>query len=241
MSEPGFGAAPPPPPSPPAPPAAEERPGNPWERRSELGFGGGLLAAIQLFVTNPSGAFEQTHRRGDFWSPLLFGVLVGWFGSILGQVWQLVFQGSMLSFFPADMRDELAAYFVTTPLMLAVGMVLTPIFLTIGLFLWSCVHHVSLLLVGALNESDAGFEGTFRVNSYGYVVQLAAVVPILGWLISIVWFIVMQTIGATRIHRTTTGKAFVGAVLPLLVCCACAGLMFFLFWAMIAGVIANQG
>ena len=236
MVEPGGFGAPPPPP---APPAVAESAGNPWERRGELGFGAGLIEALKLFVLNPSHAYEQTLKRGDFFSPLLFGVLVGWFGAILGQVWQLLFQSSILSAFPIDTRDQIASYFVTTPMMLAVSMVLTPIFLTIGLFLWSGVHHLSLLLVGALDGSESGFEGTFRVNSYGYSAQIAAIVPLIGGFIAIFWFIALQVIGATRIHGTTTGKAVAGALLPLVACCLCFGAIFVLGWAMVAAAFSQ--
>jgi hypothetical protein len=213
--------------------------GNPWERRGEIGFGAGLIESVRLFVTNPGLAYEQTLRRGDFWSPLLFGLLIGWFGAIIGQIWQLVFQSSILSMFPIEGRDQLAAFFVTTPVMLAVSMFLTPVFMTIGLFLWSAIHHLSLLLVGALNESEAGFEGTFRVNCYGYTAQLAAIVPLFGGFLVVAWYVALQTIGAARIHGTTTGRALLGALLPLAVCCVCLGAIVVLAWAMIAAAFTQ--
>ncbi len=234
MNEPGGFAV-----SPPAPPEEPRSPGNPWERRSEIGFGAGLIEGLKLFVTNPGLAYEQTLKRGDFLGPLLFGLLIGWFGAILGQIWQLLFQSSILGLFPVDARDQIATYFVTTPMMLVLSMVLTPVFLTIGLFVWSGIHHVSLMLVGALSESESGFEGTFRVNCYGYTAQIAAVVPLIGGFVAIFWFIALQVIGATRIHGTTTGRALVGALLPLGVCCVCFGTLFFLAWAMIAAAFTQ--
>lgn len=220
--------------APPPPPEGPRGGGNPWERRSVLGYGAALLENIKLFVTSPSDAYQQTLRRGDFVSPLLFGVVVGWFGAILGQIWQFLFQDMMLNMFPPEVRDQLSLYMATTPLSLAIGMILTPFFLAIGMFIWSLIHHVSLMLVGALSQSDSGFEGTFRVNGYAYVVQLAAVVPFVGWLISGAWYIALQTIGASRIHETTTGRALLGALLPFVVCCACLLLFLIAGWAMLA-------
>ncbi len=220
-------------PPPPPPGGTRTASGNPWERRSALGFGAGLLESIKLFVTSPGSAYEQTLKKGDFVSPLLFSVIIGWLGAIVGQIWQFLLQDSMLSLFPPEMRDQLAFYMATTPTALAISMLLTPIFLMIGLFIWSLIHHVSLLLVGALNESDSGFEGTFRVNGYAYVVQLAAIVPFIGWLITVVWYIALMTIGATRIHQTTTGKALIAALLPFIACCACLAVVFMLGWMML--------
>lgn len=213
---------------PPPPDGLHGADGNPWERRAILGYGAGLLESIKLFVTSPGAAYEQTKKRGDFVSPLLFSVIIGWFGAILGQIWQFLFQDAMMSMFPPDMRDQLSLYMATTPLSLAISMLLTPIFLIIGLFIWSLVHHLSLMLVGALSESDSGFEGTYRVNGYAYVVQLAAIVPFVGWLISGFWYIALMTIGAARIHQTTTNRALVAALLPFVACCACVALLIFI-------------
>lgn len=209
---------------PPPPPSAGGR-GNPWERRQALGYGVGLIETIRLFVTSPTKAYEQTLKQGDFLSPLLFSVIVGWFGSIIGQIWQFLLQGWLLSMVPPEMEAQLRLYMSTSPGELAISMVLTPVFLMIILFVWSLVHHASLLLVGALDESESGFEGTYRVNGYAYVAHLAAILPFLGWLVSIAWYVALLTIGATRIHGTTSGRALVAALLPLVVCCACCGLV----------------
>lgn len=220
--------------APPPPPDEPHAAGNPWEQRSTLGYGAALLENLKLFVVNPAAAYDVTLRRGDFLSPLLFAVIVGWFGALIGQIWQFLLQGSMLEMMPSELRDQLSLYMATTPISLAISMILTPVFLVVGLFIWSLIHHVSLMLVGALGESDSGFEGTFRVNSYAYVVQLAAIVPLLGWLITFVWYVVLQTIGAARIHRTTPGRALIGALLPLIACCLCVGLSILMFSAMLA-------
>lgn len=215
-----------PPPPPPSGPEDSGSSGNPWEQRDRLGFGGGLLANIKLFITSPAAAYEQTRRRGDFISPLLFAIIVGWFGALLGQIWQFLFQGTMMGFLPPEIRDQMAMYAVSGPAMLAVNMVLTPLYLAIGLFIGSAVHHFCLMLVGALSKSDAGYEGTFRVNGYAFVAQLAQIIPLVGWLISIVWFVALQVIGATRMHNTTTGRALFAALIPWIVCCACFGIFF---------------
>ncbi len=220
--------------TPPPPPGDAPGGGNPWEQRGRLGYGAGLLGSIKLFVASPSAAYAQTLKKGDFLSPLLFAVIVGWFGAIVGQIWQFLFQGSLVGALPPEVREQLMPFMAATPASLVISMVMTPVFLMIGLFIWSLIHHLSLMLVGALNQSDSGFEGTFRVNGYAYVVQLAAIVPLAGWLISIVWYIALQTIGASRIHQTTTGKALAGALLPLVACCVCLVVAMFMFWALLA-------
>ncbi len=220
--------------TPPPPPGAGPGAGNPWEQRQQVGYGAGLLASIKLFITSPGAAYALTLERGDFFSPLLFAVIVGWFGAVIGQIWQFAFQGSVAGLLPPDIREQFLLYMATTPLSLAINLILTPVFLAIILFIWSLVHHLSLMLVGALERSESGFEGTFRVNGYAYVVQLAAIVPLLGPLLSIPWYIALLTIGAARLHRTSTGRALTGALLPLVACCVCGGLFMLMIWALAA-------
>lgn len=217
-------SAPPPPPMDPGVGGSES--GNPWEQRDRLGFGGALLEAIKMFALRPGEAYDRTRRSGDFLSPLLFAVIVGWFGALLGQVWQFMFQGTMMSFMPPEIRDQVAFYSTGGPAMLAVNLVLAPFFLAVVLFIGSGIHHFCLMLVGALSQSESGFEGTFRVNSYAMVTQLAQIVPILGGLVGFVWFVVLQVIGATRLHRTTSGRALFAALIPWILCCACFGIFF---------------
>ena len=45
------------------------------------------------------------------------------------------------------------------------------------------------------------------------------ILPICGGLISGIWCIVVQCIGLTRAHQTTTGRALLAILLPIIVCC----------------------
>ena len=233
-----FGSDPPPefssPPPPPSGPIDQEpAPGNPWEQRATLGFGGALIGAVRLFVTNPARAFEQTRRSGDYFSPLLFAILVGWVGTLLGHIGQFALQVSVLNALPPEFRDQMALYAMSSPAMLANNLVLTPFYLAVVLFIGSAIHHFSLMIVGALNESESGFEGTVRVNGYALVSQLAHIIPFVGVLITVVWFVALQVIGATRLHRTTSGRALVAALIPWGLCCGCLVLLFTIMGAAI--------
>ena len=74
--------------------------GNPWERRGALGMAEGFIQALKLFVTAPTEAFAQTMKRGDYGSPLLFAIIVGWIGVALGQIWETLMGASILSMMP---------------------------------------------------------------------------------------------------------------------------------------------
>ncbi|HEX7254009.1 MAG TPA: hypothetical protein VF376_14095, partial [Thermoanaerobaculia bacterium] len=88
-----------------------------------------------------------------------------------------------------------------------------------GLFVFAAILHFCCLIVGALTASPSGFEGTFRVVSYSHVSSLAAIVPVVGWLAALVWWVILAVLGIQRLHRTTQGKAIGAVLIPIFVCC----------------------
>jgi hypothetical protein len=210
------GFAPPPP-----PPHEPGRPGNPWEQRASLGILAGLAQAVKGFVVTPYEAFSRTRERGDVLSPLTFLVLLGWAGVVAGQVWSLALRSLLLPLLPPELSSRYAS--LTLSVVGFVGNVLLgPALVLIGAFLWTLVLHLSLTLVGGVQRSDAGFEGTFRAVAYASVANLAQVLPLVGGLAAFIWSIVLQAIGLARLHRTTEGRAFLALLIPLVLCCCCA-------------------
>jgi hypothetical protein len=218
MSEPTDPPAPIDPPPPPPGPA-----GNAWERRAQLGFLEGLVGGIKSFVTAPGQAFSETRRSGDLGSPLLYAIIVAVVTALVGQLWALLFGTSILAFLPADVQQMVPLWMLSQGAGVMIGFVFMPIITVIWVFLWGAIMHVLLLLVGGLERSEAGFEGTLRVVCYSSTGNLAKLVPIVGDLISMIWMIVLAVIGLNRIHGTSEGKSIAVVLLPLLLCCVCVG------------------
>lgn len=221
---------------PPEPPVGDnERQGNPWERRDELGVSQGFLEALKLFVVSPAEAFNQTRRQGDYGSPLLFAVVLGWAGVLIAKVWETLFGMSVLSAFPPEVRDQLPFLVGGSTFGLVLSLVLAPIYILVALFIWSALLHLCLVLVGGLKDSTAGFEGTFRVVSYATVAQLGSLVPIFGSLITLVWTVVLGVVGITSLHKSSQGQAVAALLIPLVLCCLC---IFFFLMTIGAGLMA---
>jgi hypothetical protein len=80
-------AWPPPPSEPPAPPVAVipwEQPGLPWTTA--------LVETVKLFLSKPRAAFERMPITGDPLRPLVFAILLGWFGAIFNTAWSIPFR-----------------------------------------------------------------------------------------------------------------------------------------------------
>ena len=193
--------------------------GNPWDRRSELGFVAALIETVKLFITSPAEAYRQTLAKGDFAGPLIFAVVVGWIGSAISHIWALLFGFSMMGFMQEEFQGgDLMPMAAMSGAGTIVGLLVTPIFIAIGLFIWSGILHLCLMVVGGLNDSEAGFEGTFRALSFGSVAQLANIIPFIGGLIALVWSIILAVIGLSTLHRTTQGKAVLAILIPVVLC-----------------------
>ncbi|MEE8137818.1 MAG: YIP1 family protein [Thermoanaerobaculia bacterium] len=237
MTEPGD-LEPPPPVPPSGGPGNGD--GNPWEQRDRLGFFPALLENVKLFVTSPGEAFARTRRSGDYLSPFVFAILMGWVGAILGSIWSLLFGAWFLTAFPGEMGDQLGPMLAIGGMGFFATLILAPIFVAIFLFIWSGILHLCLVVVSALGESESGFEGTFRVAGYSSVAQLAQVVPFAGGLITLVWSIFLLVVGLSDLHRTTQGRALAAVLIPVALCCVCAVVAIVVFGAGIAAFLASQ-
>lgn len=234
MTEPNSQQPPPPP-----PPELPGEQGNPWERRASLGAFQGLVEALKLFVTSPTEAFSQTIKSGDYGGPLLFAIAVGWVGILVGQIWDMMVGASMLSMLPSELRSEVPFFLFGTGGLL-MSLIFAPVLIIIGVFLWSAILHLCLVIVGGLDQSSAGFEGSFRVVCYGTVAQLANLVPFVGDLLCGAWSIILAIIGVQQIHKTTQGKAITAVLIPVVLCCVCVAMGLFMAGASLVALFANQ-
>lgn len=229
-------------PPPPDPPVGEDEPqGNPWERRDEVGVSQGFVEALKLFIVSPTEAFGQTRRRGDYASPLLFAIVVGWVGVLIAKIWETLFGMSILSTFPPEVREQLPFLVGGSSFGLVLSLILAPIYIVVALFVWSALLHLCLVLVGGLKDSSAGFEGTFRVVSYTTVAQLGSLVPVLGSVITLIWSIILGVIGITSLHKSSQGQAIAALLIPLALCCLCVFFFLMTIGAGLMAAFATQG
>jgi hypothetical protein len=194
---------------------------------------------VRLLVTDPSNAFSRLRRDSDLTSPLLFGLILSWLGVLFSQMWQLMFGGMMGSMLEGLQGME---GFYSPPGMFGILLTLVfwPILFMVFLFISAGILHLCLMIVGATSDSPTGFEGTLKVVSYSQVAGLAGVVPLVGGFLAALWVLILEVIGSTQVHRTTTGRALMGVLIPILLCCACILVGGIFFGAMIAAFIASM-
>lgn len=235
MSEP-YNPPTAPPPS--GPPMIHGGPGLPWDRAKN---GSALVDTAKRLITAPGAAFAEMREKGDYLSPILFAVIFGTVGAVIGQIWNLVFGASMIGFLPPEMQAQFGQALAPSVGGVLVNIVLAPIFVLIFLFIAAAIYHLFLMLLGGTKESTAGYEGTLRSVSYSGVSNIAYVIPFIGTPIAIVWGIVLNVIGLSRVHHTSTGKAVGAVLLPLLLCCICAAILAATMGAAIGAALSGAG
>lgn len=177
---------------------------SPWEDQENLGFAQGLLITLKQSLFSPATFFSRLPKKGGYQNPMLYGVIVETIGALLG------FLAGMV------VENPLASHGKLTGHVSVLVAVLIPLFVLVGILVGTVVLHVSLFLVGALNED---FEATFRIVTYSSGPDLFNGIPVIGWLIALAWKIVITVVAVREIQRISTVHATVAVVLPLFVCC----------------------
>jgi hypothetical protein len=199
------------------------RSGLPWEHRQERGFANAFIETLAMVLTKPDLAFRTMKTEGGLAEPLIYGLIGGCVGGIVSLLLSLGLQSMGLF---AGQRDTLAALAGIGVGSIAL-IVLVPVFIVIGLFIGAAIVHLCLMIVGGANKS---FETTFRVLAFsqGSTGPLQ-IIPVCGGLIAGVWALVVNCIGLARAHETTTGRAVLAVLLPLIVCCGAGILLLIMF------------
>lgn len=217
----------------PQPPDPSSKPPLPWVERSRIGLVTALIETCKLVVTDPREAFSRVRADGDYMGPFLFGLIIAWPAAVIGQLWSLLLN----SVFTFGDQTTMGLGVIQVLIIL----VLYPLLYLLMVFIWAGLHHVSLMVLSALDRSPSGFEGTFKVLSYAMVTQVANLVPLIGPLIGLVAIIVLLVIGFEQAHQTSQGKAIGATLLPLALCCLCGIILAVAFGGAIAAAMAGSG
>jgi hypothetical protein len=188
----------------------------PWEARETRGLLPAFFDTLGLLVTRPAEAWARMRQSGDSTSPLLFGAAICWLSmAVQGILFRLIAAPAL----PAFLGRRFGTLNRFGGMGLAVRLIIAPLIIVIVLFLGAAILHLCCMLVGALQNSTSGFEGTLRAVCYSEVSSLASIIPVVGGLIGIIWWMVLAVQGVQRLHQTTSGKAVAAVLIPVVVCC----------------------
>jgi hypothetical protein len=213
-------------------PMEEPTSSTPWEDMASLGFLTAFFRTMKEVLFSPTAFFRGMPVNKGFASPLFYGVIITFLGTTIGLLEQYAFSGFIGSL--SQVEGAAGVNFFQTAFFLIYAFVLPPL-IAIGFFIASSIFHICLMVVGA---GKRGFEATFRVVAYASSSQVFALIPFLGGFIITIYNLFLWTIGFRESHRTTTGKALVAVVLPMIIMLFFIGLLVF---AIIIPLVLSQG
>jgi hypothetical protein len=201
-------------PPPAAPPAeASPRPEEkrfPWETRTSALDLGALWRTTREILFHPKAAFSSLTYDAGSRSALTYALVYGSLGQILGIYWGTL--GGIL-----DGTIETGT--VETTLLFAGTALFTPIFLLIFLYVGAGLVHLFLkMLRGVRRPFAATFQVVAYVSGATSLVNLVPLnlVPVVGGMIISVLALVLNCIGLASAHQTSTGRALLALLLPLM-------------------------
>jgi hypothetical protein len=181
--------------------SAEKRKYCPWEDMERLGFFEAFLTTLRDVLFSPTRFYGRMPTRGGLTNPLIFGLILGVLGGVLGLAWQQVLMLRLGQFLEIG----------TTHLVgITIGL---PLIVLVTLYLGSAIIHLCLMVVGG---NRRGFEATFRVITYSWSTQIFALIPFVGGLIIPIYALAIEIIGLREGHGIGTGRAVLAVFLPFI-------------------------
>ena len=156
------------------------RTGLPWENRERGSMLNALIDTLMMVLTRPGEAFSIMKREGDFVDPLIYAMIMGIVGALVGLGFSLI----MNSFgFMGDRRSGIGALFgMGIAFDLLCPSLYPSSFSSSFSFVGAAITHVCLMIVGGANQP---FETTFRVLCYaGGSSNALQLIPVCGGLLA---------------------------------------------------------
>ena len=163
---------------------------------------------VRRVVLQPVGFFAELTRQGSLLNPLIFALICTEISAILGGILRLagVGEGFVAGYGFQVPEEQDFGEFIGSVIFAPIGGV-------IGVFVVAGIGQLVVrLVVGATNS---GFGATFRVASYTGVTSLVSWIPIIGGILAL-YGIYLAVVGIREMHGTTTGKAVIVVLFPVI-------------------------
>jgi hypothetical protein len=183
----------------------------PWEMRSSALDIGTLWRTTREILVRPRAAFSSVSYEAGKRSCLLYALIYGSLGQILGIYWLTV---------AGILGDTIEAGTLGNTIWFAGAAMLTPLFLGISLYIAAGLVH---LFLKVLRGARRPFSATFQVSAYvtGATSLLnflpLNLIPVAGSMIIPIWALALNSVGLARAHQTSTIRALFALLLPLII------------------------
>ena len=176
---------------------------NPWES-DRASFPRDLVGSWMEVIQRPGEFFRALNPTAPFSKPLIFFLIFSVLGGVASTLsWWAVFGDSYRDIEGYGLLNGRAyAWF---------NFFISPFLALIGLAINVGLTHVGVLLFFPTRKPSS-----MTARAYCYVVAptVMALIPLVGWVISGIWVMVLTVIGIQHAHDTTTGRALAAVFVP---------------------------
>ncbi|MFK8049836.1 MAG: YIP1 family protein [Halioglobus sp.] len=159
-----------------------------------------IVETAKRVITDPTEFYQSMAPTGGYGNPIVFVVVLGVAGGLIGSIWALFGAGPAAGF-----ASGLAS------------IIMLPVFMVIGSFIAGLILFVIWKLMG----STYGYETAYRCVAFSMailpVVAVVGLIPYLGQILQTVWACWLMYIASIQVHKINAGTAkIVFAVLAAL-------------------------
>ncbi len=209
----------------------EEPPAPEWERTPSIGYWPAFWQTVKGILFSPSATFSAFPKSLSFLKSYIFFIACGIIATLLGLLVTNIIGDPILPL----IREFLAQIAETTgdtaildqfdqaisqqqtSIQKISGMVGSVVGLLIVPFISAGITHIFLMLFAG---AEKRFDATFRVVAYSAgALSLINWIPFIGPLIYSPYSIVLSTIGLSKVHDISLGKALLITLAPMVLCC----------------------
>jgi hypothetical protein len=188
----------------------------PWDQREQLGTLRAFFSTSWKVISGPDVTFTSARQEGSLGSSMLFATLANIAGMLTTLVaYGFIFGGMFLfggengGLFKEWSGPAVAGMIVAGVL----GYLVLLVLMGLGsLLFFSALDHLALKLVGA---NPAAWTVTVRAYALSMGPYLVGLIPFCGFYVFPIWSLVVRVFAYKGLHRTSGGKAALGALLPI--------------------------
>jgi hypothetical protein len=202
-------------------PGTDAQPGewsNPWEDAAGRDRFAAFAETLQQSLFHPTAFFRRTAPERGAGAALAYAAITGTLSLAVFWLWQLALGGLGGGDAGNHLRDLLVSWGA-----LAAILLLAPLAIAATFVVSAGVQHVALAVLGGATGT---YTTTLKAVCYGSSALVFNVFPICGTAVGSVWQVVIQVIGMRELHRTTTARALLAWLLPLVLATCLAGAVF---------------
>lgn len=166
----------------------------PWEHPERYGIVGSLFQTIIRVMFRAPEFFSTIHSQSSALRPATFYALLGLFQTLCLQIWLSTFDNIEVLVNSPDMAEQISQF--STPMTI----IMTPFISVFELLLFSAFLYLAIRIT---NPDQADYNLLLRVIAYAYAPSILSIIPYIGPLIGLIWFIVNIFVGVKFALRLT--------------------------------------